>query len=126
MRFDADAGESGRLRANSRDNSEKVEVWMSAPGVGVRPRGLRLLRPCSKPKGHHVPPRLQQIQILISHAGMIERTRQIEAEVISRLSHFRDCRRGRKTRITFRENFGENSSLLVARDDIKPNAENIG
>src|SRR5262245_49148968 len=105
MRLDRDTGESRRLRTNSSNNSKKVEVWMSAPGVGVRPCRLGLLGPCGEPKGKHFAPGLQEVQILISHTGMIQRTRQIETEVIGRLRHFQDRARGRKTRIGSREDF---------------------
>src|SRR6184192_2487166 len=71
-------------------------------------------------------PRLKQAQVLISNAYVIERARQVESEIVSGLSHFRNMVRGCEARIAYGEDFGENILLLFLRDHVKPDAKNVG
>src|SRR6185437_1359773 len=126
MRFDADAGKSRRLRSNSGDNRKKIKIRMSAPGVRIRSGGLRLFSPSRQSQRHHVPPWLKEIQVLVSHACMLHRPRQIKPEVVSRLSHLRNSTVGSKPWVAHRKNFVENILLLFPRNYVKPYAEDIG
>src|SRR5207248_9355044 len=63
-------------------------------------------------------PRLKQAQVLISNAYVIERARQVESEIVSGLSHFRNMVRGCEARIAYGEDCGEKIVLLLLRDHV--------
>src|SRR5436190_24209713 len=125
MRLDGDAGEPRCLWSNSGNDREKVKIRMSAPSMRIRSCGLWLFRPGRKPKCDHVPPRLQEVQITVSHSCVVECAHQIKSEVVSCFCHIRDGPRCCKTRITDPENFSENILLFFRRDYVKPHAENV-
>ena len=72
----------GACRFNARHKSEHVVDRMRRPGVRVRSRIAGNLRPRAEVHRQKLAPRVERVQILVCHAGMVESARQVEAEIV--------------------------------------------
>src|SRR5262252_2794546 len=126
MGFDEHFPETRRLRMNPGHDRQQVVVGVRAPGVGVRPCRFRTLGPGSQPKGDHVVPGLEQAEIVVRHPGLLQCASQIKAKIISCSSHRRNRTCCRKSWVACGENLRERSLVLVSRNNIKPDAQNVG
>src|SRR6185437_11063457 len=99
---------------------------MRAPGVRVRARRLRLLCPGRQSQTQHRLPWAEQVEILISHPGMLQSTRKIKAEVVGGSSHGGKLANSRRTGVAARgKDLREHLALLCHRNYIQPDAENV-
>src|ERR1700740_2309316 len=125
MRLDGYRAESRRLRANSRHDGQQIVVWMGAPGVGIGARGLRLFGPGGEAESKHIPPRLQQTDVLIAHAGVLQGARQIKAKVVRRFRHRRSGGVSLEASVAGCEKLCEYGFLLRLGNEIEPPGKNI-
>ena len=125
LRLDDDRRESRFAWSNAGHNPQQIVVRMGAPRVRVRPRRLGLLGPRRQTQRNHRAPRPEQVQISIAHAGVLERSSQIEAEVVRCRGHGRDRLVGVKSRVARRQNPRQQFLLLLARRDVQPSRKNV-
>src|ERR1700704_3995029 len=99
---------------------------MRAPSMGVRTRGLGLFSPSGQAQGNHLPPRTEKLEIVIPHAGVIERPRQVKAKVVSGMGHGRQSSARRKLRVTDGKNSAQECFLLPPWNPIQPGRPGVG
>src|SRR6266446_4779928 len=124
IRLNYHGAESGAGGTNSRHDGEQIVVRMGAPGVGIGTRRLRLFCPGSQAKSQHVSPGLQERNVFLAHASMLQGAREIEAKIVSGLGHWGQRRIALESGIADGKKLGECSLLLRLRDDVEPYAKN--
>src|SRR5579872_4819298 len=99
---------------------------MRAPSMGIGARGLGLFGPRGEAERNHSAPGTEQIEIAIAQAGVLDGAREIEAEIICSGGHGRNLAICVKTLVGGRENTREQFLLLLVRNDVEPDGENVG
>src|ERR1700736_68182 len=124
MRRNYDLRETRCFWANARHNGQEIIVRMRAPGMRVRARWFRLLGPSCQAKRYHLPPRSEQLQVLVAHSHMVKRACEIETEVISGFGEGRHGS-GCRVSVTHRKDFRKHIVMLFAGNHVEPDAENV-
>ena len=126
MRLDRNRGESGFRGTDAGDDAQQIVIWMRAPRVRIGARWLGLLGPGGESERNHRAPWAEEIEIAIAEAGVLDRAREVEAEIIGGGGHRRNFAIGVKACVGGGEDTGQQLLLLVGRDDVEPHGEDVG